>query len=153
MPTDNEPHQVPIENLINEHLPAFLKRLSRSTFSCGTMDCCLALVMWWEEIFGFDPAPEFRGSYQTEDQGAEIIAAHGGLVAFVDEIASRVGVVRTEAPKPGDFGVMILHGQEFGAIMGPSGRWSIKARHGMVSMQSIQPIAAWGVTPASAGGA
>ena len=127
-------------------LRAFLATVGRREPRFGDCDCALVLADWWMAARGGpDPAADLRGTYATEEECAALLKARGGLPRLVKEIAGKAGAERTDAPKPGDFAVVEFAGLHWGAIMTPSGRWSIKANAARTAVRSPKIIAAWSV--------
>jgi hypothetical protein len=112
-------------------LETFLAEAARSDHVWSQSDCMMTPANWWHFKHGADPAADVRGSYHTEDECRALIKREGGLVAAMGRRANRVGAQETDTPQPGDIGVINAHGLEFGAILGPSGRWMVKSSHGI----------------------
>ncbi|GAB4071776.1 hypothetical protein KHC28_00445 [Ancylobacter sonchi] len=129
-------------------LPAFLRRMAAEPFVWGRFDCSLALADWWLVNHGVDPAPDLRGAYLTAEGSDRIVAGQGGLLRIVSRLARRVGASRTQAPQPGDFGVIRVvdgHGESrhYGAIQTPSGKWAVKNEVGVIVVSNPHIVAAW----------
>ncbi|MBP2531874.1 hypothetical protein J3A73_004353 [Rhizobium sp. PvP099] len=102
----------------------------------------MTVANWWRFKHGVDPVPNLRGSYSTEDECRAVVEREGGMLAAITACAARVNAIECGDPQPGDIGVIAVHGLEFGAIMGPSGRWMVKSRHGIAGYR-CQHIKAW----------
>lgn len=123
-------------------LDTFLAEAARSDHVWSQSDCAMTIANWWLFKHGVDPAPHLRGSYRTESECRAVVERQGGMSAVVASCAARVDAVPTEAPEPGDIGVIAVHGLEFGAIMGPSGRWMVKSIHGIAGYRCCH-LKAW----------
>lgn len=66
-------------------------------FKYGDLDCCLFAALVAQDISGHDYAAEFN--YDSEDEAAQIIAAHGGLEGLLTAL---LGEPTTNTPRPGD---------------------------------------------------
>lgn len=112
-------------------LEQFLAEASRSPIVWSVNDCAMMLANWWHRKHGVDPAVDLRGTYATEQECEELVVRKGGILAVVREIAEGVEATPTDRPVRGDIGVIEVHGTVFAAILGPSGRWMVKADRGM----------------------
>ncbi|NHT77559.1 hypothetical protein G8E10_17740 [Rhizobiaceae bacterium CRRU44] len=112
-------------------LETFLAEASRSPLIWSVNDCAMMLANWWQVRHGVDPAAHLRGTYSTESECLSVVERAGGIIALVEQIAAGVGAKRLQYPVAGDIGVIEVHGHQFAAIMGPTGRWMVKAERGM----------------------
>ncbi|KQS86934.1 hypothetical protein [Rhizobium sp. Leaf383] len=125
-------------------LETFLAEASRSPLIWGVNDCAMMLANWWMHRHGVDPALHLRGVYSTELECLALVGGSGGILALVDQIASRTGARPVAYPIAGDIGVIEVHGQQFAAIMAPTGRWMVKASRGMAGYRCGH-LKAWSV--------
>ena len=123
-------------------LETFLADLARTAFVWGETDCAMTVANWWRCAHGVDPAPDLRGSYHDAAGCSAVLGARGGVAGVVSEIATRVGARESDRPGPGDFGVILAHGLEFAAVLGPSGRWMVKGLTGVAGYRCA-PMKAW----------
>jgi len=128
---------------MNADLPAFLRALAARPFYYGDLDCALTLADWWQANHGVDPAAELRERYFDEAICEQLVAARGGLLRLVGDLAAGVGAARAADPGPGDIGVVIWTRRYFGAIRGASGVWAIKAVDGLVLTRDVLLRRAW----------
>jgi hypothetical protein len=110
-------------------------------------DCTTFCASWVREQTGVDPARDLRGLYRTGEQAAAIVAAAGGLVAFMGGRLEPMGFVRIDSPADGDIGVIVaptgMDGdvKEVGAVrFGPL--WATLGPVGIVARRA-DSIAAW----------
>jgi len=123
-------------------LEKFLADLARADFAWGENDCAMTVANWWLLKRGIDPAADLRGTYGTEQECMAVVAREGGVLAVVERCAVRAGARSVTEPLPGDIGVISVHGQEFGAVMGSRGRWMVKSAHGLAGYR-CDAIMAW----------
>lgn len=123
-------------------LQDFLADAARSEHVWSQSDCAMTIANWWRWKHGVDPAADLRGSYSTEQECLAVLSDHGGMRAVVAECAGRVSAKPTSSPVAGDFGVIDVHGTEYAAILGPSGRWIVKSQHGIAGYR-CPPLCAW----------
>lgn len=125
-------------------LATFLASIAVRRLEWGRCDCCLVVADWIAERIGADPAGDLRGAYADEQGAARAIEAEGGLVALFQERLSRIGLKRTDSPRPGDVAVVAIGPSRalFGSIAGASG-WAIKSRRGLVVSRAVHPVACW----------
>lgn len=123
-------------------LDSFLLQAARSDHIWSQSDCAMTIANWWLFKYGVDPAADLRGSYHTEDACRAVIAVEGGMLEVIGKRAARVAATKIEVPEPGSFGVIMVHGVMFGAILGFTGRWMVKSPRGMAGYRCSH-IAAW----------
>lgn len=96
-------------------LSEFLRFGAATPFRWGTSDCCLFPSDWIRERTGIDAAAPLRGRYGTAFGAFRHIAKRGGFEAMVIDLMDAAGFSRTDAPKPGDVGVIVTdQGLSFG---------------------------------------
>jgi hypothetical protein len=125
-------------------LEEFMLDMARSDHIWSQSDCAMTIANWWLFVHGVDPAADLRGTYQTEQECTALVAREGGMLLVVGVRARNVGAQPTLAPVPGDIGVIAVHGVEFGAILGPTGRWAVKSQHGVAGYR-CSPLQAWSI--------
>jgi len=123
-------------------LHTFLLDAARSDHVWSQSDCAMTIANWWRCKHGFDPGADLRGSYHTEEACLAVIEREGGMVGVVGSRALRAGALSTTDPCAGDIGVVSVHGLQFAAILGPTGRWMVKSAHGLAGYR-CSPVAAW----------
>ncbi|AZV77928.1 hypothetical protein EBB79_08485 [Parasedimentitalea marina] len=94
-------------------------RLSAGRFA-GNFDCALFAAGWVNALTGSDPSTNWRGRYQSFDQGRALLADHGHA-SLGDLAASHLIEVDGWAlSAPGDIAVLSEDGHDaFGIIGGP----------------------------------
>lgn len=111
-------------------LAAYLSHSARKPFAWGSHDCCLFVAGWIEAERGECPAGGFRGRYRTALGAARLIHRAGGFTPFLARLAATAGLCRTEAPRPGDVGVVDAGGEPVAAIRTRIGWAAIKSSGG-----------------------
>lgn len=108
----------------------------------GECDCLMVLANWVRELTGVDPAPELRGSYSTEQEWRDIVAAAGSMAALVAPLARRAGLRLVHgAPVDGDIAVVRKRGTEFGGIRYGRG-WLLKINSALTVVRA-EPLVMW----------
>lgn len=69
-------------------------------------DCTTFVGSWVQEVSGFDPAADLRGTYSTAEEAAAVIAREGGIEAIGDVRLGRLGWYRVDTPADGDIGIV-----------------------------------------------
>lgn len=123
-------------------LEEFLREAARSDHVWSQSDCAMTIANWWLVKHGVDPAADLRGTYHSEPECMAVVAREGGMLNVVTVRADRVGAIVTDSPAPGDIGVIEIHGLVFGAILGPSKRWTVKSSHGIAAYRCAH-LKAW----------
>lgn len=111
-------------------LGAFLSGVAARPFAWGGADCMTTAADWVLCRRGVDPAAEWRGSYASERGAARILARAGGLEALVMRTAFACGLEQTDAPRPGDVGVVDCGGRLVASIKTGIG-WAVKTPAGL----------------------
>jgi hypothetical protein len=125
-------------------LAPFLADLARRPFAWGVCDCSLIIADWWRANHGVDPAAHLRGTYGDEAACEALLVREGGRRAIVTRLATSVGAVPTDAPQPGDFGVVSGGAvTEMPAIMTPDSKWAVKSRRGLIVFAPAAIDASW----------
>lgn len=103
----------------------------RRAWAWGEADCCAAACEVFRRLHGVDPMGALRGACQTREDAERIIASHGGMVAMVERLTAAAGLVRTDAPRPGDLGLTFERpeGRALCICVG-FGRWAAKTARG-----------------------
>lgn len=120
----------------------FLMSLARSAHVWSESDCAMTMANWWQRKHGFDPASHLRGTYHSEAECLAVLRREGGMIGVVSTCADRAKAVQTDCPVTEDIGVVNVHGQQFGAVLGPSGRWVVKSPMGIATYRCA-PLIAW----------
>ena len=131
---------------MNSALPEFLRASGARRFAWGVCDCCLWAADWVATVTGRDPAASLRGTYRTRRAAAAIVAAHGGMIAFVEAHMAPLGAARTDDPLPGDLAVVDTAGGAALGIVTPLGVAVKRQRLRLgVSVAARPVLAAWRV--------
>lgn len=123
-------------------LAEFLKAGAATPFAWGHNDCCLWVVSWVQMRRGVDPAAHLRG-YTTERGALRHIRRAGDLPTLVALCMDGAGLERTDAPGPGDIGVVQTDQGPALALRTERG-WAAKAPAGVV-VGPFLLIQAWAV--------
>lgn len=123
-------------------LNEFLMMLARSDHVWSESDCAMTIANWWRLKHGCDPAADLRGTYHSEAECQAVLQREGGMIGVVTTRAAGVHASPTEKPVPEDIGVIHVHGMQFGAVLGPSGRWVVKSPFGIATYR-CEPLVAW----------
>lgn len=130
-------------------LGAYLEQAGQRAVVLGEHDCMLFPGGWLLELTGRDPAAEWRGSYSTPLEAAQIVASEGGMAGLMGKGAESIGAYRVppnEAPL-GAVGVVMAPTEtgmaETGAIRSGVG-WAVLSDTG-VTVAPLQALAAWAV--------
>lgn len=79
-------------------------RIMARPWRWGEADCCMSACDVFAELYGIDPAQEFRGRYSTRAEAEALIAAEGGFVRLLRKAARRHGLVPS-VPREGALGI------------------------------------------------
>jgi hypothetical protein len=126
-------------------LEDFMRLIRRRPYCLGELDCALSVADWWLIRTGVDPAARFRGTYATHEDVANLFRHEGVFPRLVARLAKEVGAVRTFDPEPGDVAIVRAGAGWWGAIMSPTGRWTIKTERGVAVSSEFRVIRAWTV--------
>ncbi|WP_312795539.1 DUF6950 family protein [Tianweitania sp.] len=132
-------------------LLAYLDWAGKQPWEWGKRDCTLFAADWARHLDGYkrDPAAGIRGTYDDADSGAQIIAAHGGIVALGHRFLTPLGWEAVENPVDGDIGIVeaptaggmkLLPALRFGPM------WSVRSVFG-VRTTRLPHVAAWRLDP------
>lgn len=107
-------------------IAGFLSRYASEPFVWGKSDCALWIADWWQFNHGVDPAIHLRGTYNTEDEKAALVAREGGLLRLVSGLARSVGARRVNRPCAGSFaiiepGICAIWTSDYWAARSPTG--------------------------------
>lgn len=128
----------------HEHLNAFLRAGARATFVWGEIDCSLFMADWCRKMRGVDPAASLRGRYRTALGAMRHVRRLGGFEAMARKLMAGCGFVTTDAPRPGDVG-LVEH-----PVVGPvfaircTLGWTVKSPEG-IAVDDHPAIVAWRV--------
>jgi hypothetical protein len=113
-------------------------------------DCSTFVGSWVLEQTGFDPASDFRGTYDTAEDANAIIQRAGGIVPLLESRIKPLGCHRVTDPRDGDIGIIVtLSGvdltlKEIPALkFGPL--WSVMAPRGAMVKKLDWTGVAWRV--------
>lgn len=114
-------------------LGEFLRESASRRRQAGVWDCCTFPAAWAMQRGMPDPMADVRGTYATEADALRLIQGHAeGLAGlFADRLR---WPLRVGPPRPGDIGVVSLHGFDAGAIW-TGERWALVADAGLVFAQ------------------
>lgn len=121
---------------MTETLGGYIQRTIDTPWEWGVCDCTMWVADWVLSQAGIDPAAALRGTYATEEEAMALTAS--GLVAVVD---AQAALDRTDAPRPGDVGVITVSGNEVAAILSDNG-WAFRQFDG-IGVIRTDPAAAW----------
>lgn len=125
-------------------LSDYLRAGAARPFAWGGCDCCSWASGWVAARRGVDPSAAWRGRYRTAHGAALMIRRAGGdLLAVASVAMASAGLAVTEAPRPGDIGVIeTVRGQAL-AIRTQTG-WAAKAQAG-ITVAPFACLRAWRV--------
>jgi hypothetical protein len=119
-------------------------------YAWGWNDCVTLCADWVCKIRGFDPAENFRGTYQTAGECQRVHRFFTDPVGAIAPHLSSVGIERTDNPKPGDVGI-VLTPPDGGAArphmaLFVGSFWALKAQTGeVITFKPFKIIATWSV--------
>lgn len=125
-------------------LNAYLRAMARADFAWGACDCALTMADWCRRVRGIDPAAPLRGRYSTARGALRTVRRRGGFEAVVRALMADAGFATTDAPRPGDVG-LVEH-----PVAGPACAircalgWAVKS-HAGVAVGGFPALAAWRV--------
>lgn len=101
----------------------------------GEADCTLFAADWAIAKCGVDPAAGIRGTYWDEGGAARIVAAAGGMSAFIAARLTAIGWKQVQGPNDGDIGVVRTPLSPVGRIglvpaIRAGGLWVVRTRYG-----------------------
>ena len=134
---------------MNRTLTEFLVTEANRPFKWGRNDCSMMLANWWRHVHSTDPATWLRGTYSNREQKDVVISANRGLQRLVTRIAREAGAPRTPYPTLGDFGLIAVGGQPYGAIC--TGRvaskacWAVRSEAGVTFLTNPRILRAWSI--------
>ena len=120
---------------------SFIRAEMDRPFAWGTTDCCATADRWCQARFGFSFLDRYGRRHTSEEEALAWMAEHGGLQATARVVFAACGFFEsTDAPAPGDLGVIRAGGLECLAIH--SGRlWWSRAETGFIGAR--RPEVAW----------
>ena len=127
-----------------QELSAFLRAMARADFAWGRCDCAITMADWCRRACGIDPAAPLRGHYRTARGALRTVRRRGGFEAVVRTLMAEAGFAATDAPRPGDVG-LIEH-----PVAGPACAircalgWAVKSPAGL-ALGDFPTRAAWRV--------
>lgn len=123
-------------------LSAHLRAGMAEPFRRGACDCCLWACDWVVRLRGVDPAAPLRGRYHTTLGAERLIRRAGGLEPLSRDLMGAAGFAITEAPQPGDLGLVVDAVGQHGLAIRVAASWAAKARRGIV-IEEFPMIVAW----------
>lgn len=131
-------------------LYAELNRWQRITYQWGEHDCVTLCADWVLRMRGVDPAADVRLTYDSAAECQRVTRFFTDPVGAVGPYLDRAGLPRTDDPRPGDVGVILLLSDR--GVARPHmalclGRaWALKEQSGaVIAVQPIKILQAWGV--------
>ena len=126
-----------------------LHRWAATPYIWGEADCMTSIADWVQEQCGFDPAADVRGTYG--DPAVCAVARRYAANPLPMWDRSLAALARTEAPAPGDIGLVIWSGERrlSGALcLGREWASRVEGR-GVMTGRVAWVEAAWGINYAS----
>ena len=127
----------------SSRLTAHLAAGASLPFVWGERDCCLWVNDWIKAERGCDPGGELRGTYASAGECARLLNRHGGFLALIPTAMERAGLLATDAPRPGDVGI-VPTGKDWMMAICLGERWALKAKDGLAVIPSSLFLA-WSV--------
>jgi hypothetical protein len=124
----------------------FLTSYAARPMAWGAIDCCLMLADWCIANGWPDPARELRGTYDSEDACAALVARSGGLVPLATPRFDAIGLARAETVADGVIGIVgspRAAERQWGALY-CDGRWWVRVEAGVAPVIS-RAIVKWEV--------
>ncbi|MFN3834643.1 MAG: DUF6950 family protein [Glycocaulis sp.] len=113
----------------------------------GFTDCYMTLVDWVRDETGHDAGEALRGSYGNPDLCPIARRLRADPIPVADDLLAQIGLQRTDAPLPGDVGIIRHRGQRhlFGGLcLGEN--WASKCESdGVLIARPLEVVAAWSV--------
>ncbi|HEY1630792.1 MAG TPA: hypothetical protein VGF56_05720 [Rhizomicrobium sp.] len=128
-------------------LAQFLSRAAAKPFAFGSFDCLLFPADCVRDRLGVDPAAEWRGTYDSALGCERILRREGGVVAIMHKALAPLGVMRTQAPKPGDVGAVLVATKGGNRVVGgvkTAHGWAMLGARGLLVL-ATDFTAAWGL--------
>lgn len=129
---------------IGEAMAAELRRWARSDFDLAADNCGLAVLGYVEAVTGRS-VPRGRGISGAR-AAVRLTADRNAFVRVASGLMARLGWERTEAPAPGDVGLVDCSGQLIAAVCvimsAGAPVWAMRGGHGVV-MQRADVVLAW----------
>lgn len=126
-------------------LRAFLEAYESEPWTPGgKVDCCLIIAEWAKWLGYPDSAAHLRGAYTPGQGQVDMLTAHGGALALIENCALSIGAVRVEVLQAGDFGAVgsvTNLSRQFGVIHDGAG-WLTRAPDGFKRI-TARTLAAW----------
>lgn len=108
-----------------ENWPSVLSGMLRGQkdqpFAWGTNDCLMFPADIVKALTGFDPAADLRGTYSTEREAMNIIAAAGSTADLIDRQLGFKGSRKTLSARRGDVVIMKTVYGIMGGVVDDSG--------------------------------
>ena len=105
----------------------------------GEADCCTSACDVFLRLHGVDPMKPLRGACASREEAERVIGAYGGMLAMAERLTAAAGLVRTDAPQPGDLGLTAERpeGQALCICVSPD-RWAAKTARGFAVVDAAE---------------
>lgn len=127
-----------------QELSAYLRAMARADFAWGRCDCALTMADWCRRVRGVDPAARLRGRYRSAGGALRTVHRRGGFEAVVRALMADAGFVTTDAPRPGDVGLVDHPAVGPACAIRCALGWAVKSPAG-VALGAFPTLAAWRV--------
>lgn len=131
-------------------LYAELNRWLMLTYQWGENDCVTLCSDWILRVRGVDPAAGIRMTYDSAAECQRVTRFFTDPVGAVAPYFERAGIQRTDDPRPGDVGIILLLTERgvarphMALCLGRS--WALKDQSGAVNAgEPLKVAAAWGI--------
>ncbi|KQX18425.1 MULTISPECIES: DUF6950 family protein [unclassified Sphingomonas] len=104
----------------------------------GIWDCCAMPAEWAVACGRPDPMARWRGTYGTDAEAEERITEAGGLTALFAMGMEDAGIREVSDPQAGDIGVIMIGGEEAGAVF-TGRRWAFVPGGRGLAIGSVDP--------------
>lgn len=131
-------------------LYAELNRWMALRYQWGEADCVTLCADWVQRIRGVDPAADLRLTYGSMGECQRVTGFFTDPIACIGPRMAAVGLERTDQPRPGDVGILLVpispHAARPHAALCLGDKWAAKSIEGAVLAALPQKIlAAWSV--------
>ena len=125
-------------------LGEYLRDCGTKRRASGIYDCVTIAADWAVAQGRPDPMARWRGQYQSEAEAGALITAAGGLVALFAIGMADAGIPEAHVPQPGDVAVVLLNGEQQGAVFSGK-RWMLATDRGVIgaSLDADQVVRIW----------
>lgn len=123
-------------------LDAYVRSEIAKPFAWGATDCAMTTCGWIERVTGVHPLERYGRAHANEGQARAWLGERGGLGAAMSKVMRASGFRRTDAPAPGDVGLVGHTGQLCAAILTQRG-WFSRSETGLICVPSGAFLRAW----------